>query len=618
MKTHRLWLAALVAATGGACSDSGSATTNPDAPGPAADAGPPVAAFFEVPSPGQKISEFYALPFPNDLRLHADGTIDLSDYARPSVLIGNLIDTFAKWTGGFGTNSAIYFRFSGPVDPSTLPATPSDSITDGASAYLVDVDPTSPDMGQKVPVRFRFEAEPQMTIGANWLAMQPYPGFPLRPATKYMAVVTSRVRGAGGGALTPVTAARSMYGAQMPSDAVVCTVFTTQDPVSLMVKLRTVVYAQPEPTAKNLASTNNTNYLEWIGTYDAPNFQTGDPPYTHSGGQILVDNSGSPIVQRVEDIRFAVTVPKNVKMPDTGWPIVLYAHGTGGNYLSFINDGTADRLAVAGLAAISIDQVLHGTRAPPSTNPDLAFFNFENPLAGRDNVRQGALDDFQLLRLAVKLSLDGNVFDPNKIYFFGHSQGGLTGPPFLAAEPRVSGAVLSGAGALLYIALLEKTMPVDVAALAAVFIGDDPLDNFDPVLNMLQMFIEGGDPANYGPLLIRRPLAGVTAKNIYQSEGFVDHFAPPHGIEAFAVSMGLSQVMNAAYTPVPGLALRGNATLTAPVMNNEDGVTGVLLQYKQQGNSDGHFVVFDVPAAQRQSVQFLSTLAQTGTATLVP
>ena len=71
----------------------------------------------------------------------------------------------------------------------------------------------------------------------------------------------------------------------------------------------------------------------------------------------------------------------------------------------------------------------------------------------RDNPKQGALDDFQLLRLVKAIDVAAAPttgapikFDPARIYFKGHSQGGLTGPLFLAAEPEVKAAVLSGAG----------------------------------------------------------------------------------------------------------------------------------------------------------------------------
>src|SRR6185503_4314156 len=143
-----------------------------------------------------------------------------------------------------------------------------------------------------------------------------------------------------------------------------------------------------------------------------------------------------------------------------GWPIAICQHGTGSTYTSFVTDGTANELAKQGIATIATDQVLHGLRNPGG-NPELAFFNFTNIYAARDNSLQGAADGFSLMRLALALSFsDGSrtiSFDPARVYFFGHSQGGLTGPGFVAFEPSVSGAVLSGTGGLLYLALLNKT-----------------------------------------------------------------------------------------------------------------------------------------------------------------
>jgi hypothetical protein len=52
-------------------------------------------------------------------------------------------------------------------------------------------------------------------------------------------------------------------------------------------------------------------------------------------------------------------------------------------------------------------------------------------------------------------------------------------------------------------------------------------------------------------------------------------------------------------------------------MDNRAPVTAVLAQYNQKAGSDGHFVVFDIAAAQQQSSQFLGTLAATGHATVV-
>jgi predicted esterase len=614
-------------------------------------------ALFEVPR-GAPLSDFYALPYPNDLRVGDDGRIDLADMVRPNALTELYVDAVAEHQRGFSVNAPIFARFDAPIDPASLPATPEASLLDEASVYLVDVDPASPGRGTRVPLRYRFEAKEGLTIGANWLAALPYPGMTLDGDTTYALVMTRRLRALDG---TPVGAAgdfaaiaatavpgdpalaraQARYapllawldepGGDERDDVVSAAVFTTQDATSLMGKIRQVVWdsvALPAPreVVALAPPPPNDGYQSYDGIYDGPNFQVGEPPYSQAGGQIELDDAGLPIVQRMEQLRFSFSVPTSA-MPDSGWPVVLFAHGTGGSYHSYLNDGSARRLAAQGMAVISIDQVLHGPRVHNGASPEISFFNFQNPLAARYNTLQGALDDFQLVRLA--LGFDEAVasgapeggtrrvrFDPDRIYYFGHSQGGLTGPPFLAHEPLVKGAVLSGAGGLIYFSLLFKTEPVDITALVQLIVRENPLDEFNPVLALLQGWVDLADPTVYAPLLTRRPLPEVGAKSIFQSEGFTDHFTPIPTIDALATAIGGNQV-GPVIQEIPGLALRGRPVMSAPVSANLDGNTAVLLQYQQVADSDGHFVLFDVPAGERQSAEFLGTLARTGTATVV-
>jgi len=355
--------------------------------------------------------------------------------------------------------------------------------------------------------------------------------------------------------------------------------------------------------------------------YDAPNFQVGDVPYTQSGGQIVVGSDGLAVVQRTEHLRFAMTVPNNVSMPTTGWPLVLYQHGTGGDWMSFIDDGTAQRLTAQGLAVISMDQVLHGPRNPGG-DPEVSFFNPQNPQAIRDNIMQGAADAFSQLRLAQGFAIPNGAdtiqIDPTKIYFFGHSQGGETGPGFVAFEPSLKGAVMSGCSGLVYMAMIYKTAPVDIAGAVETLVRDEPYDEDNPTLALLQMWMEHSDPVNYARLMVREPVDGNAPRNIFQTEGFTDTYAPNPGIEAFATAVGGDLVKTADEKDLEGVALRGRQVLAPPFSNNVNGATtAVLAQYKQKAGSDGHFVVFEVPAAEKQSAQFLGTLAATGTATVV-
>jgi predicted esterase len=498
----------------------------------------------------------------------------------------------------------------------------------GASVYLVNLT-----TGERTPIIAHFRADKTNTIGDNRLAVRPYPGFGLDEGATYALVITRRVRDASGAAVEGTSefedtlAKKSWYAplkeylAQNPDDVVSAAVFTTQHATDIGLAIRKGVFGTTAPTASDvLATTSVPQYTVFTGNYTAPNFQTGEPPYASDGGEIQVGTDGVAIVQRMEAMRFALTVPPG-PVPASGFPICIYAHGTGGDYESFIADGTATRLAAEGIAVISTDQVLHGPRNPGG-DPEVAFFNFSNPYAGRDNALQGAADAWSQMRLALGMSLDDGTrhaihFDSANVFFFGHSQGGLTGPAFIAFQPTLKGAVLSGTGGILYLSLLYKTAPVSFPELIASVTRDNPIDEDNPTLALAQMWIERADGANYARLMVRHPPASNGPKNIFQTEGFTDTYAPNPAIEAFATSLGGDIVRTASTMPVEGLTLRGRTVVDPPVTDNLAGVTAVLAQYNQQPGSDGHFVVFDIPAAQKQSAEFLGTLARTGHATVV-
>jgi predicted esterase len=588
--------------------------------------------------------DYYALPFPNDLHRKADGTLDLTDFPTNSLIVEKY-RMAAETLDGFGLNAAMSSRFSDAIDPTSLPDV-AGSTGGSASVYLVDIDAASPHSGARTPIIVDFRTDQTNTIKGNRLVARPYPGFGLDDGTTYALVITDRVkdlagapvvadadfaalRGGGGEA-----AAHAIYqpmfdalGADEAKHVVSAAVFTTQHATMAGPALRAGVYGAPAPVAADVASGgSNATYAIWTGTYEAPNFQTGDPPYTNDGGEIQIGSDGVAIVQRTESMRFAMTVPLGPK-PAGGWPICIYQHGTGGDWMTFIQDGTAGRLGAQGIAVISTDQVLHGPRDPAGLDPDIAFFNYANPYAARDNALQGAADAWAQERLAFGLNFsDGNggtvTVDPTKLMFFGHSQGGLTGPAFVAFEPALKGAVLSGTGGILYLSLLEKTQPIDIPSIAVSLTRDMPLDEDNPTLALAQTWIERADGANYARYFVREPQTlpdgtQLQPRNIFQSEGFTDTYAPNHAIEAFATAVGGDLVMTDATMAVPGLALRERQTLAPPVATNENGVTAVLAQYTMLPGSDGHFVVFEVPAAMTQSASFLGTLAATGTATVV-
>ncbi len=682
-----LLLAGVPLVTTTACgSDSGGGTQRaPDGSSPDGTTGG-TRALFVLPLDALAGPTFFDHPWPSDLRRAPDGTARFTGWPNPSAvpLVADLTAVTEGLLRGFSPTAAAYLRFTGPIDPATLPASPAETGDAAAAVQMVDVDPTSPERGSRrlVHTKWRGAVAETSYYAANTLAVMPLLGRPLRPSTRYALVATKKVRAEGGAELARSPAFAQALGlapaepssraaadlfapalaelaaAGVPAaDVAHMTVFTTDDPTAETFAVADDVAKNvPAPSARDWIATDDVPELDvYEGIYGpSPVYQTGTVPYREKqdGGGFLFEN-GAPKLQGTFDLRFALAVPKAAACPPPGggYPVVLYAHGTGGDYRSFVRDGTARSLASECLASMGIDQIFHGTRpgAPAANDPSrdstisFLFFNFDNALAGRTNNRQAAIDLVQQARLftegdasvpaAVSRTGAPVAFDGARVTFFGHSQGGLNGPLFLAATDTARGAVLSGAGSVLGVALLEKTQPVDITKLVRLLVcgssaecGDE-LDVFHPGITLAQSIVDASDPVHYASFITRSPRPGRLPKSVYQTEGVRpdgtgDTFAPPRGIEALAVALGLPRLAPGV-SPVAEAGFLGLGDVSVPpagLSGNLAGgqATGVLAQFAPAGARDGHFVVFDNPTARSQSARFLRSLAADRVGRLVP
>jgi hypothetical protein len=633
-------------------------------------------AIYVVPASLDELSQetFFDHPWPSDLRLE-NGSPRLTGFYNPRGF--PIIDDYAASVkgllDGFSPAASGFMRFSGPIDEATLPATPKDALDPAASVQLLDIDPASPEHGKRKLVSLKWRAEEGVYYRPNTLAFMPAIGFPLRPHTRYALVVTDKVQAKTGGSIAQEpklaqvvgvtdfdSATRAASAATAPaikeieaagidrSTIVHLSVFTTGDPTKELIAMRdavsTSVLAPTVQAGTWTPGATTTDLDEYTAKYGpSPNFQVGNIPYQlEADGGGFVFANGIPVVQSTFDMRFSLSVPKAPKcpMPAAGYPIVLYAHGTGGDYQSYLSDGTARLLTQHCLAVMGVDQIFHGARpgAPPDgdeSKEGLLFYNFQNPVAARTNGRQSALDEVQRARLFTEshLSIPASVtlpkteihFDATKLMFFGHSQGGLNGPLFTAIDPSARGGVFSGSGAMIAIALLEKTKPdpSPAALVRTILLGlntdeGGELDVFHPGMSLIQTIIDVEDPLHYGRLQATDPRPGFAAKSIYMTEGINpdgsgDSYAPPHGIEAHAMCIGLPPQLPLQHD-IAELAWGGAQPVTVPADGLSDDIgggkaSGVLGQWAVPKNHDGHFVIFDVTAARNQSGKFLQDLA---------
>lgn len=311
--------------------------------------------------------------------------------------------------------------------------------------------------------------------------------------------------------------------------------------------------------------------------------------------------------------------------------MVLYAHGTGGDYQSFISDRTARRLAEIGIAGFGIDQVVHGTRTVKlgDLSLDFLFFNALNLPAARDNIRQSAIDYYWQIRLMKDLRFAHRgqdlQIDPERVWFMGHSQGGLIGPPFLAMEQAIRAAYLSAPGGLLVNTLIYKTEPKDPVEIPAVIrylicdpdVGATP---FHPIFSALQNFFDPADPVNYAREILDPSHAPL---NLYLSKGVTDNYAPPAVFDPLVTAMQLP-FLGDPKDLIPGLRLRSLPVFSFPVSGNFLHPSGVKTTvgfskhdqclYPSGGSCDGHFVAFYNPDTIRHWVSFFQSLLTSPTA----
>ncbi|MEW5848730.1 MAG: hypothetical protein AB2A00_07940 [Myxococcota bacterium] len=616
---------------------------------------PPVearAAFSVAANPVNR--PFLDIPWPCDLDTLPDGRRDMRSFPNPTG--ASTLDQYrgeAEKGRGWGLNGTIYLSFTGPLGSLVTPA---ETLAQDAPVQLVDVDPDSPEKGARIPIRLKLQEQETQFLPPNTLMVLPVLGFPLRPATTYALVVTSAQKAKNGGRLAPSADLEVLLKNETPSDSRLthahaafaplrenassvglalsniahATVFTTSDPLPELDRARAAVIAQAPYFVDGWTRPADHDSHRWYRLYEGfielPQFQKGTPPFTtYDGatGGFELDENGVPRVQRTERVRFSLSVPRDPPPPG-GYPLVVIAHGTGGNFRSMVGDGAGDEanwLAIDGFAAIGISQPLHETREGyQSGQEEILTFNFLNPRAGVDNWRQSALESMALMHSISALSVPANVaadgeeitFDVDKHLFFGHSQGGITGALMTGVETDLDVAVLSGTGGGFAESLLEKTEPLVIANAVRLLLSlpdEEPLDEYHPALAVMQMLADPLEPLNAAR---RYFVPGRKAPNVLIFSGLQDKHTPPrtHGPLAAAAAIPLILPEGA---PVEALQLRQLSALPSPVRHNlslSEGrtATAVLAQFP----NDDHFAVYRNPTATALAARFFESFEATG------
>jgi len=587
-------------------------------------------------------------PFPSD-ELHQNGRIDLSKFDTRSIALVAQVRAVATKADGFATSAAVFFTLTSAPGP--LPSL-QETTRPGATVFLVELD-----SGKRYPLEVKYTAEASRYGAAKQLALLPLQGLPLKPATRYAAVVLRALKDESGALLgvslpmaqlaarrTPdglddATAAKyhdALGKLGVPAqDVAGLAVFTTGRPTAELQAFYDEAVKLPAPalTAPLARREVFDDYCVYESKVPMPNYQSGTPPYSMSGGT-WGDPSAGPA--RMEEARLVLTVPRRA-MPDAGWPLIDFipagggadrtviervVRGADGGDLSDAGTGPALHFARAGFASVTIDGPLVGSRNPTGGNEQFLLFNLTNLPALRDNLRQSALEVALHVRLFESGGLNADVadcpgatsplrFDLQHLGVMGHSMGATILPLAAAVQPKFGAYVLSGSGGSWVHNLIYKQKPLEVRPFAELLV-DVPagsLHAHDPLISLVQWAAEGADSAVYGPLLRGKA-------HVLMEQGIVDRYILPRIANATSLSMGLD-LAGPAYDDAAGLVdqqraldvlpFSGRGQMSLPASGNLEGKTAVVVQHREDGVQDGHEVLYQLEAPKHQYRCFLQT-----------
>jgi hypothetical protein len=581
--------------------------------------------------------DFFAYPWPSDLRRMPNGAPDLTDFPVDRALV-DLLDLAAREVEngasvadgqGFSPLSSVYFGFTESIDPGTLEG----------QVILVDVDVRSPDYGKPLPMTVTWNE----TGGGYWpartLAIHPDYQRPPRSGMKRAAILKKGIRAANGETLASPALIESLavnLALDNPSeeanllapvfevlptlgmtaaDLLAATVFTVSDPMAELRALMSWMRAEPVPTPKTLTLVEERQVYDlYEGTFIMAELFSGEPPFTDFGAGRIALSNGVPLARRDLEIPFTLTLPKAPPPPE-GYPIVVYSHGLGEDHRGLLRTA-AGPLAVRGIAVIGIDPPLQGTRNRSGLDDRslVIQLSISNILGGREILRQAVLDALQVTRMvrdesfviAPDLSPSGETlrFDASKVGFFGHSEGAQVGALLLPLCPEIGPAVFSaGGGGAAITMLLLKLPELDVAAGVADVLGiDRSVEEWalgHPVVSAaIQPLLDSADPLHLAREVFREPRE--RAHDLVMLEGFLDALTPPPSTEALASALGLP-IAEPLGREIAGLDAQGIAPVPLPASNNLPAVgdfrpTGALLQFPEL---DHYIIYFNAPVRNR-------------------
>ncbi len=277
---------------------------------------------------------------------------------------------------------------------------------------------------------------------------------------------------------------------------------------------------QPDPDQANIA-----RYI--TGELDAPLFLSS-ADFGVDGTTTVRDDQGLPVVQGFYKIPFSAIVPACAYTSPTPVPMIIYGHG-------LLGDSTEVNCCGVPPVANDLCMVIAGTDLRGmSQNDTAAVASALNDASKSDEVfevlEQG-IANYVVLAHAMRTTLAQTLFvdaasnnkplvDPDKLYYWGLSQGGIFGASVMAYEPTITRGVL-GSGAANYSFLLDRSADWPKYRMILNSAYADPLDD-ELLISLMQMRWDKTEPSGIANDVLAGTATGVPAKQLLMQIALAD------------------------------------------------------------------------------------------------
>ena len=533
-------------------------------------------------------------PFPDDFFLVADATQPTGRrVAIPTPLaslgLGVLLDALIAPTrrlDGHSPLAPIIVALPAELDAASLPVRAEDSVDPHASLALIDVDPASPERGQRVPF-YALQRKAMETDGSVATTLLVFPAHPLRGRGRYAFVIARSARTLDGLALGPSEFMERLLDGQPTSLAERKLAPSVREHLNALAALSSPI--QRGDIALLLGITvRSTDHIaddliairEQLTAAAAPSFRIietapGDPaqpdvaaivsgewrPRSFRDGSLLArDALGRPRSTGTAPIAFTLALPRAALSGPV--PMIMYQHGQPGSAEAEIPKIAGQGLAADGFAVIGFtdlpdreiisDGNLSGyylqiltTLLTSQRLPDyMSVLSLAEQLAFLRLIPQlGALDILPLDKPDGRPDLD----PARPLGYLGISEGASHGLGLLAFAPELHAAALA-TGAGNFGALLIQQAAGTLYDGLSQLMPDLTHAQLYVAIALIQMAYDSQDPQNLAHFAYSAPLALEADKraSVLLTEGLGDSLVPFYAMRSAAWQLGLPQLTKAA------------------------------------------------------------------------